>query len=341
MPNAVVQLSEIQRKLSNRREAAAFSELIRQFKSIKYNLDGDIQAFLNEYEKLENPTVQQVRRMESFRRLIERSERELEDYAAYMRLELRNKAFEEEKAGSKDALAILAVAIVLGASGSKPLTRGVQAVAAKAQGQLRTSSAVEIVGEYLAPGSELFKRLGKLPNVTASTVAKAILDSVAAGKNPVTIGRMITKAFGLGLTDSLRMMRTMQLYAYRQANHENYRANGVDQWVWFADLGGACMACLSMHGTIHPNTETLNDHHNGKCRPLPVVAGNTWVDQSGKDYFDGLDEADKIKRMGKSKYEAYAGGKFEFDQLVGVRNDPVFGDMRFEESLKNILGEAE
>ena len=44
--------------------------------------------------------------------------------------------------------------------------------------------------------------------------------------------------------------------------------------------------------------------------------------------------------MGDTKYEAWKEGKFEFSALSSQHDDDVYGLMRNETSLKDLLGES-
>ena len=96
---------------------------------------------------------------------------------------------------------------------------------------------------------------------------------------------------------------------------------------------------MNMHGTVHPLTEPLNDHHNGRCAMLPYPYGQKVITLTGKDYFDNLPEADQIARMGKGRYQAYKDGLFQFDQLTRELDNDVYGLMRSETPLKELLNE--
>jgi hypothetical protein len=94
-----------------------------------------------------------------------------------------------------------------------------------------------------------------------------------------------------------------------------------------------------MHGIIHGLDETLNDHHNGLCAMLPYLGGRNPVTQGGETWFSNLDKATQIKMMGQSKWDAWTAGKFQFADITGTHDDPVYGSMRIERSLKDLLNE--
>jgi hypothetical protein len=185
-------------------------------------------------------------------------------------------------------------------------------------------------------------------------VAAKIIEGVGLGLNPKTTAQMLTKrltdettnAVGMALTDSLRMMRTAQLWSYREANRASYVANSVENggvvqaWIWYAELAGACPSCVRMHGTVHSLNEILDDHHNGKCSMVAQVIGaSNPVKQSGIEWFENLNEEQQKDLLGASKWSAWREGRFQFADISGVSKDPVYGDMKVERSLKDLLGE--
>jgi hypothetical protein len=203
--------------------------------------------------------------------------------------------------------------------------------------------AVETLVSYFSEGSALMKRLDKLAGENALNVANTIIDNVALGKNPKTIAGLIRSSLGGGLTDALRMTRTVQIYSYREANRASYVANSdiVTGWYWMSALDpNSCMSCISLHGSFHTNDETLDDHHNGFCTMIPATKGspNPFGENAGQKWFENLSEAEQRKYMGDGKFEAWKDNKFSFDQLSTTKTNDVFGDMRTETSLKDLIG---
>jgi hypothetical protein len=196
---------------------------------------------------------------------------------------------------------------------------------------------------FLSPNGTLYERIGKLAETNAQNVAEKILEGVSLGYNPKKIAGIIRDELGGGLTDALRMTRTVQLWSYREATRANYINNSdvIEGWIWYADLPGEpCMACIAEHGSFHTLDETLDDHYNGRCTMIPVVAGMPGiVDQTGEDWFNELPESQQRGLMGDSKYEAWKENKFEFGQLATKHSDDVYGQMTTETALKDLLGE--
>lgn len=206
-------------------------------------------------------------------------------------------------------------------------------------------AAIETMLGFLDPAGPLYDRLRNLAGVNAQYVANAIIEGITLGWNPRKIARAVRDAFGRGLADALRFVRTAQLWAYREANRASMVANQdvLQGWVWSANFDErVCMSCVVMHGTVHPVEETLNDHHNGRCVAIPLVVGfESPISETGVDWFSKQSEATQRALMGPGKYDAWQEGKIRLDQLTEERDDDVYGRMRGEPSLKQLLGTME
>ena len=263
-------------------------------------------------------TAQQIKQSAEYKSLISAIGGELDDFTAFARMEIKvnNPAFLE--------LAVL----------------GVRDMFRDYKINIVTPDAMDFLVNYLAPDGALMGRIKLWAPNCADQVTASIIEGVSLGRNPRQIARGISKSLGVGLTDAMRTTRTVQLYSYREATRMNWLANSdiVKGWIWFAELDDrTCMSCITMHGTIHPLTESLNDHYNGRCAMLPLLEGADYGLANSKEWFDGLAEAAKIKQMGAARYQAYMDGLFDFSRLSKIYNDPVYGKMRAEAPLKDLL----
>lgn len=187
----------------------------------------------------------------------------------------------------------------------------------------------------------------------ANHAKNTLLTGFIAGKNPRQIASHLNTATGHGLDWAMTTARTANLWAYRSASQLNYLRNAavVKGWIWYAQLDDrVCLSCIAQHGSFHPNSEILADHHRGRCTPLPVTrtyaelgfdvgdAFNPLAVQSGEEWFNTLDPGVQRQMLGPSKYKAWKDGAFDFGQLSGVRSDQIYGPMRVEESLKGMVG---
>jgi len=111
-------------------------------------------------------------------------------------------------------------------------------------------------------------------------------------------------------------------------------------WVWNAAFDDrVCMSCIVMHGTIHPVEEPLNDHHNGRCVAIPLVIGfPNPVTETGEQWFARQSEATQRSLMGREYYDAWRGGAFDLSEMSTTHRDEVYGDMRVQARLWQLLG---
>lgn len=320
----ITQLAQSQRKQISDADAANLEALARAYSLMYSDLEGDVDSLMLAIEKLDKPSQAEIKALPQYKRLIRNAERELDDFTKYLETTVGTAAIAAIGLGLAHSEALVNTATGGGFSGLD-------------------TGAMRSLLNFLRKDGPLYARLKLITDSTIDKVVKSILDGVASGFNPRVIASNIQDAFGGGLTDALRNTRTVQIKSYQESARANYIAtNGlVTGWVWFANLSGEpCLSCVAMHGTEHTLDEVLDDHYNGECAALPLIPdlGNP-VEQTGQAWFDSLDETRQRALMGDSKYEAYSAGKFEFSALSNQQNNDIFGTMRTETSLKDLLGE--
>jgi len=322
VPDNIIDLAQRFRDALLKQDAESMGRLVSAYQQLYGRLTSKIEALVTKLETQPEWTRAQVTRLAQYGELVKEIERELRGYQEYARVEIST--------GARKAIdfAIADTSRFMRAAGyAKPA--------------MLPTAAIETMLGFLQPDGPLFKRLSELAGSNALNVANKILEGIGLGYNPRKVAGLITNDLGRGLTEALRMARTSQLYAYREATRANYIANDdvVKGWIWWAELDGeTCMSCVAMHGTIHGLDETLDDHHNGRCAMLPYLGDNA-PSATGKDWFERQDEATQKAMMGTTKYEAWKEGKFEFGQLSGTHTDDVYGEMRGETPLKELLGQ--
>lgn len=270
-------------------------------------------------------TANQIQRTDEYKDLLKTTQEELDEFAEYATQQIDLSSTASITAG---VAAFIALANILNIE----------------QPAVVTPTAVELLASYLKTDGELLGRIDLWSNFHTDKVKDMILEGVRLGRNPVKIGKSISEAIGGALTDSVRTTRTVQLWSYREATRANYIANSdiIKGWIWYASLDlRTCLSCVNMHGSVHPLSEPLNDHHNGRCDMLPFPQGLDALNETGfptgEEWFNAQSDEFQEKSMGKEKYEAWKNGKFTFDQLTQEYTDPVYGAMRNEASLKSIL----
>ena len=166
-------------------------------------------------------------------------------------------------------------------------------------------------------------RLGYLQNMTAEvarTVNRTLVDGIVVGDNPRdaarTLIRRVGRALNGGIVRAERIMRTEMLDAYRNANAviQNANRDVVEGWEWYSAADErTCASCWAMHGEQFTNdVPGPDDHPNGRCARIPVVlrslAGDFPAGPSKEELWDRLDEQQKLRVLGPSRYDLTGGG---------------------------------
>lgn len=176
----------------------------------------------------------------------------------------------------------------------------------------------------------------------ADTLQNTIIRGVVLGKNPRATAadiRRFMDTYPRYRAETL--MRTMQLTAYREANAAHVVANAdiIEVQIRIAALDDrTCLACIALHGTELAVGERVDGHHNCRCTSVAIVKGRPREVVSGEDWFKGLPEERQRTIAGHANHEAMMAGKVKLSDFVKPYEDPLYGRMVNQASLKDILG---
>ena len=211
--------------------------------------------------------------------------------------------------------------------------------------RLPTAAIEDLIG-FTATGSPLRELLDALGPAASATVRDRLIQGLALGFNPTRIAREIRGALGGNLARALTIARTEVLRAYREASLRSYQVNDdvVDGWIWnCACTERSCAMCWAMHGSVHPLTERLDDHPNGRCSMLPHVKALSGMSaqalpETGPVQFARLTPAQQDGILGQAAGRAYRAGAIRLEDVVGRTFDPDWGSTRRVKSLREMLG---
>lgn len=326
-----------------RHERAASSELVRQYgavyRSIQDDLDrlaGKMEDTLNAGKPMTPAWLFQEGRLQALQQQVAA---EIGRYAYGAGLTIQDMQRLGVDLAGEDARRLVMAGMGRGPDG-----------VALSWARLPDSAFTDLVG-FTQDGSPLADLLAQLGADGAERVKAGLLQGIGMGLSPREVARFAGQALGGNLARSLTIARTEMLRAYRESSRRTYQANSdlVTGWVWHSALGTrTCAACWAMHGTRHSLDERLDGHPNCRCAMVPYT--KTWKElgydvpetradvPAGPDLFAGLSPAEQRAILGPAKYDAFARGDLRLTDLVGRRNDPRWGTMRYERSLRDALG---
>ncbi len=346
-PGRIYDVLARQRAALLQAERAAASELVRAYGGIWYRIQARLDELfearriaLEAGEVIDASWLYKAGRLESLQRQIEQELRLWAQYAEPRIVNLQGRAIEAAASHAEELTRI--------AAGPPPPGYALSFT------HLPTQAFEDIVG-LTGEGSPLRELLDKLGPQASESVKDALLEGIATGQNPRAIAGSVREAFGGNLSRALTVSRTETLRAYREAQRREYEANSdiVTGWVWTSALSGrTCVLCYALHGSVHPHTEIMSEHPNGRCFPAPLP--KTWKelgfdvpDDKPLDYGDGesrfkeLREDQQRNILGHAGYEAYQAGAFKLSDLVGTRYSPDWGKTSYVKSLNSVLGADE
>lgn len=190
------------------------------------------------------------------------------------------------------------------------------------------------------------KAYGRLfPNLSIeiqNTLKNIILNGIATGQNPrKTAGELKDMAGFLPRYRYEAIMRTTQLTAYREsaAFNQTFNRDIIEYQIRYATLDArTCVACIALHGQELPAGERIDDHYNGRCVGVPKVTFIARPEiETGIAWFERLPESQQRAYFHNDKlYNGYKNGEYTLPEIVGVKNDPVFGKMTEQRSYVGI-----
>jgi len=263
-------------------------------------------------------TKRQIQGMDAYKELLRQIKVEIDRFGQYAGEEMSQAARDAIENAQRDALREIQLSLPRLAEGIRKAWR------------ILPAQAVETLLGMTEPGSPLRDNMEiELGPGVAEQVSDRLLENVALGKNPRTTAAAVRREMGVGLTWALRTFRTAQLWSYRVAKHSAWAENPrlYKGWVWHAKLDSStCAACITLNGTRHGPDEILNDHHNGRCSPLPITPTYSellGVDiegdvppalqiPSGADWFDKQSASVQREILGKAGYRAWRDEAFSY-----------------------------
>lgn len=347
-PNAIDASNKFKQQLA-KNEAQSAERMVLIYGRIYQDLIGQANKLANDIASSEESNRGKLMKLARVEQLINQVREQVKKFGGTVQSEIQVVQSQSIQQGINDALKLMELSLP-----NLPPEAQRQVIASFTR---LHSDAIERAAGLLGSDSPLKERLeDAYGDYVANQVEEHLLTGIAQGQNPREIARRLERnlqeGLGKGLTSILTTIRTAQIKSYQLANHATYLANNniVKGWVWHSALDNqTCLSCISMHGTIHELEETLDDHHNGRCAPIPQTISyrDLGIDideptspiESGEDWFNNQPASVQREMMGSSMFSAWQDDKFQFQDLSTKYNDEVYGELLRQASLKDLLGE--
>lgn len=277
-------------------------------------------------------TAEVVRGMDEYTAYLAQVEAEFNDYAALVREVARDAVESGISIGIESAL-IMSI-----------LSAGDAGDAVRAEWVSPPLSALQQMISIV--DSEAFRaQWNRYGEAVAEGIADTMIRAFATKANTDRAARLIRDYYDIPLAWAENTTRTAQLWSWRLSSHTGYAVNDniVSGWMWWSSRDTTtCPSCWAKHGELHTHDEVLNDHHRGRCTPLPVVRGATWINDviTGPDEFATLPQAtqDEIFRNNRALQRALTEGAVSWGDISRPYDDAVYGQMQRVASLRELLG---
>jgi len=196
--------------------------------------------------------------------------------------------------------------------------------------RLNTGAAEQIAGR-LQQGSPLRTLLDNIEGGAGRSIADALRESVALGRNPRATAAILERVLDVPAARLLLIARTEQLNSYRGATVATYQENAdiLEGFVWTCSRSSrTCLTCLSMDGAIYPLDSTFNKQHPAcRCsyRPKLIGVNDDGMVPTGREWFYSQTKADQLKMLPQSARDEFAAGKLDLADFVKVDENRDWG----------------
>lgn len=313
------------------READQMQVMAKRWLQMETSLQGAFDALALEIENLrlkgEPVPVSKLIRMQRYRSLLGQMSEQLSLYADF--------ADQTIRAGQEE---LIGMGIDHAAQAIHSYYRTYNRIAGGFD--ILPTSAIENMIGLAGDGSPVHALLQKSWPEAVDGLTTQLVRAVALGKNPMDTARAMRDGFGVGYSRAINIARTEQLRAYRTAAVQEYKASGVVKG--YKRLSArdtrVCLACLMADdGTVYDLDVVFEEHPQGRCTTVPVVAGLPVVEwQNGQSWFMTQSAENQRAMMGPGVYDAWQSGSFDLADLVKRVENDTWGTSLQTTTLKEL-----
>ena len=318
-PSQVELVIEAYRQRLLAQDAEQMREMARRWLEVERALEARVALLVQQAAdvraKGKTLTASRLYQMEHYQRLLAQAKAEVQRYNRWAADLITRQQERAAQQGIESAVATIRASYM-------------QAGQVGAYFDLLPVKAVDAMIGYAGDGTPLNKLLMRDYPESVADLTQALIDAIAAGRNPRETARLMLDKMSGNLNRALTTARTEQIRAYRQASRQQMIESGVvSGYIRRAALNDrTCMACIALDGTEYDTDELMEVHPSDRCFMQPKIKGLKPVETTtGSAWFKDLDPDTQKQMMGQSVFEAWQSGKFDLRELASTYTDPIWG----------------
>ena len=188
--------------------------------------------------------------------------------------------------------------------------------------------AVDAMVGYAGDGSPLVSLLNDSVSAgAADSIVQSLIDGIGQGLGADAVARDIAGDLGGNFDRSLVIARTEINRSYRSASTEQYRQSGVvDGFMRLVSRDEACLACIALDGEKFDSPDEMDDHPNGRCTCVPIIAGEAppeW--ETAQEWLANQSDEKQLEIMGTARFEMFKAGT-PISAFGEKRQSDIWGD---------------
>lgn len=288
------------------REQATMQAAAARWLGVETALNAQVDALALELANTGTPTWGQLIRSRRYAALRQQVAAELDKYAGYM---------DDTITRGQRNMAVMAL---------EHSARAIDAVATQAGivapfDRISIAAVEDMIG-LAGDGTPLRAILDDAAAGAGDALGQQLVNGIALGKNPITVARQAMRlGLGASFTRMQAISRTEQLRAYRTSSLAQYEASRVV--VAYKRLSArdrrTCPACLFADGQQYPIEYGFDEHVQGRCTMIPVLANVPPVRfEDGQSWFRSQPEATQLAILGRGRYDLWRRGEATLDDMV-------------------------
>jgi hypothetical protein len=288
------------------REAATMQAAAARWIGVENALNAQVDALALELANTGTPTWGQLVRSRRYAALRQQINAELSKYAGYM---------DDTITRGQRNMAVMAL---------EHSARAIDAVATEAGivvpfDRISVAAVEDMIG-LAGDGTPLRAILDDAARGAGDALGQQLVNGIALGKNPITVARQAMRlGLGASFTRMQAIARTEQLRAYRSSSLAQYEASRVV--VAYKRLSArdrrTCPACLFADGQQYSIEYGFDEHVQGRCTMIPVLANVPPVRfEDGQSWFRSQDEATQRAILGRGRFDLWRRGEASLSDMV-------------------------